>query len=237
MLAVGIQRLAWELAEHGSTLGEASAVLSTNEHQLLSDALLLEDAGFRQLHAERWDPAPPELATLAALPEGSLGHAYAGYMAHYRLAPGFFPIPVTLEPGVSPTRYAVHRLNRCHDLLHVLGAYETSDADEAAIQSFAFGHVPVVLAVFLAEAAAHAAIGLDHYKHLRDIFVERVRAEDFRRGAAAGPLLGVRLEACWEAPLEPLQRELGIAPRTAHAQWATNSCRGVTERSFFSRAA
>lgn len=230
-----VAELARELTGKRATLGDIIPLLSSAGLQAASDEALLAVPGFRQLHAERWNPALPPPESLASMPTGSLGHAYARYMAHYRLTPDFFPIQAKLGADATPTQYAVHRLNTCHDFLHVLGAYETSDEDEVAIQSFVFGVAPVALATFLAEAAVHPDIQRERYKHLRDIYAGHIQVEDFERGAAAASLLGERFEARLEEPLDSLRRRLGIAPRPLArlGRAGVNSCGGATALPFF----
>lgn len=230
-----LDAIARDLTRRRATLGEVISPLSTPEHLAASDAALLAVPGFPQLHAERWDPALPEPASLATLPVGTFGHAYAAYMAHYRLSPDFFPIQAKLGAQATPTEYAVHRLNKCHDFLHVLGAYETSDEDEVAVQSFVFGVAPVALATFLAEAAVHPDIVHARYKHLRDIYSGTIQAEDFERGTAAAALLGERFELLWEQPLEALRQRLGIRPRAPAllGRPGENTCGGFTAIPFF----
>lgn len=227
--------LARDLMQRRATLGEVISPLSTPELRAASDAALLAIPGFRQLHAERWDPPLPEPEALAKLPTDTLGYCYARYMEHFRLSPDFFPIQAKLGADATPTQYAVHRLNKCHDFLHVLGAYETSDADEVAVQSFVFGVAPVALASFLAEAAVHPDIQRERYKHLRDIYSGPIQAEDFERGASAASLLGERFETLWEVPLASLRRRLGIAARAPEhlGQVGVNSCGGYTALPFF----
>ena len=238
MLEHSPTELARELTKQRATLGDVIPRLCTPALQAASDAALLAVPGFRRLQAERWSPALPAPDALASLPEGSFGHAYARYMAHYRLSPDFFPIQARLGVDATPTQYAVHRLNTCHDFLHVLGAYETSDEDEVAIQSFAFGLAPVALATFLAEAARHPDLRQARYKHLRDIFSGGIQAEDFERGATASSLLGARFEALLEEPLELLRQRLGIAPRDPArlGRAGENSCGGFTTQPFFTPA-
>jgi ubiquinone biosynthesis protein COQ4 len=234
----GINEIARGLTQRRATLGEVVPVFSTAALQAASDAALLAVPGFRQLHAERWNPPLPALEALAAMPEGSFGHCYAGFMRHYRLTPGFFPIQARLGADATPTQYAVHRLNACHDFLHVLGAYETSDADEVCIQSFVFGVAPVALATFLAEAAEHPDIHREGYKHLRDIYSGTIQVEDFERGAAASALLGERFESLLDMPLESVRQRLGIAARAPArmGRGGVNSCGGYTAIPFFSPA-
>ncbi|MBM7115155.1 Coq4 family protein [Archangium primigenium] len=230
-----LDELARSLMRRHVRLEDIISPLTAPELQAASDAALLARPGFRRLHAERWDPAPPDVGALATLPEGSFGSCYARYMAHYRLSPDFFPIQARLGADATPTQYAVHRLNKCHDFMHVLGAYETSDADEVAVQSFVFGVAPVALASFLAEAAVHPDIQEGRYKHLRDIYAGHIQREDFERGVAAASLLGERFETLWEEPLVSLRRRLGIAARAPerHGQVGVNSCGGHTSLPFF----
>jgi ubiquinone biosynthesis protein COQ4 len=230
-----LEQLASDLTNRQVTLGEIISPLSTAKFQVASDAALLAVRGFGQLYAERWNPPLPEPKSLLAMPRGSLGHAYARYMEHYRLSPDFFPIPSRLGADATPTQYAVHRLNKCHDFLHVLGAYETSDSDEVALQSFVFGVAPGALAVFLAEAAVHPDLAREKYKHLRDIYSGQIQAEDFERGTVAASLLGERFEAMLELPLEQLRQRLGIAPRAPARMRdiGVNSCGGFTVVPFF----
>ncbi|WP_257454074.1 Coq4 family protein [Archangium lipolyticum] len=230
--------LARELTKRRATLGEVIPVLSSAGRQATSDALLLAIPGFQRLYTERWDPGLPELEALATMPVGSFGNAYARYMEHYRLSPDFFPIRARLGADATPTQYAVHRLNKCHDFIHVLGAYETSDEDEVAVQSFVFGMAPVALAVFLSEAEVHPDIRQARYKHLRDIYAGRIQTEDFERGAAAMSLLGERFETLLEMPLGLLRQRLGITPRAPGlvGRAGENSCGGFTTLPFFTPA-
>jgi ubiquinone biosynthesis protein COQ4 len=233
-----IDELARGLTKRRATLGEVIPALSTPALQAASDAALLAVPGFRQLHAERWNPPLPALEALAALPEDSFGSCYARFMAHYQLTPGFFPIQARLGADATPTQYAVHRLNTCHDFLHVLGAYETSDEDEVSIQSFVFGVAPAALATFLAEAAQHPDLYREGYKHLRDIYSGPIQVEDFERGRAATSLLGERFESFLELPVESVRRRLGIAARASArlGRGGINSCGGYTAIPFFSPA-
>lgn len=229
--------LARSLTERRTTLGQASITLATPKLLAECDAVLLSDENFRRLYSERWDPVLPKLEEAASMPEGSFGRTYFRYMEHYRLSPDFFPIESRVGPEMTPTQYAVHRLNKSHDFLHVLGAYETHDADEVAVQSFVFGHMPVAHAAFLAAAASHPSIVLPHYKHLRDIYEGTIRAEDFERGANSAPLLGLPFEELLETSLAELRRRLGIAARVELPEATGNSCGGLTERPFFTEAA
>lgn len=228
-----IDAAASTLLRRGASLGAASVALSTPTWRAAADRALLADPEFGPLYARRARAKLPDLAAAAAMPEGTLGWCYARYMAHYRLSPDFFPIALAPEQAGTPTEYAVCRLNCMHDVMHVLGAYEVHHADEIAVQSFVFGHSPVVHAAFLAAAAAHPALGLARYKHLRDIYDGPIRREDYLRGRAAAPLLGLAFEVMFAAPVDALRRRLGVADRVERPRGTGNSCGGATEQVFF----
>jgi ubiquinone biosynthesis protein Coq4 len=228
-----VRELARAMVERGSTLGEAASALATREHVLANDRALLEDPAYRRLYDARAAlPAPPVEAT-RALPIGTLGRCYADYMAHYRLSPDFFPVDAPLGPAMTPTAYAVYRLNRAHDLLHVLGEYETHDRDEAGIQSFVLGNSPVAQAAFLATALADPSVRLLRYKHLRDIADARIQPEDYARGARAAPLLSLPFERSLAASLAVLRRRWRVAPRREPPAATDNTCDGATSSTFF----
>ncbi len=223
------------LAERGATFADSCAALATPERLAACDEQLRADPAFARRYHERGDPLAG-LAHVGVLPAGSLGRWHADYMAHYRLTPDFFPLPDPQGAELTPLRYAVQLLNRCHDLLHVLGAYETHDADEAAVQSFVLGNAPVVQAAFLAALVGHPSLDQPGFKHLRDIYDLPIVPADVQRGREAAPLLAVPFEDLLARPLAELRRDLGIAPRTVFPTRTQNSCSGHTETPFFERA-
>jgi ubiquinone biosynthesis protein COQ4 len=223
------------LAERGASFADSCAALTTRARLAACDERLRADPAFARRCRERHDLLAG-LASAGVLPAGSLGRCYADYMAHYRLTPEFFPLPDPQGAELTPLHHAVQLLNRCHDLLHVLGAYETHDADEAALQSFVLGNAPVVQAAFLAALAGQPSLGLPGFKHLRDIFDHPLVPADVQRGREAAPLLAVPFEELLARPLVELRRDLGIAPRTVFATRTQNSCSGFTERPFFAPA-
>lgn len=223
------------LADRGASFADSCAALATPARLAACDEQLRADPAFARRHRERRDPLAG-LARAGVLPAGSLGRCHADYMAHYRLTPDFFPLPAPQGAELTPLRHAVQLLNRCHDLLHLLGAYETHDADEAAVQSFVLGNAPVVQAAFLAAVAGHPSLGLPGFKHLRDIYDLPLVPADVQRGREAAPLLAVPFEELLARPLVELRRDLGIAPRTVFATCTQNNCSGFTERPFFDRA-
>jgi len=222
------------LVDHAPTLGSLIERLVTPALLDASDRALLADPGFSRDYHGRPRPRPRE-DELAACPPGSLGHEYLRFLAHYRLPMRFFPN--ALEPTKRrPTEHAAMRLVELHDLIHVLGRYETSDGDEVAIQSFVAGQAPVVLALFLRDALGSPTIDEPAYVHLRQLPARPLSRDDVARGRAARSLLAAALERELPTPLEPLRTRLGLRTRVRVPDPGhTNSCGGAPVGPYFTR--
>src|SRR5262249_46979818 len=100
------------------------------------------DPAARRLYEERRaiDSHTVDLDALAALPEGTLGHAYAKFLRSRGLTPEVFdgsPAGVT-DPRLS---YLMQRMRQTHDLWHVVTGCETDPAGEIALQAFTFAQI------------------------------------------------------------------------------------------------
>jgi ubiquinone biosynthesis protein COQ4 len=205
------QALRGELAR-GLKFGSALEICATFDPEPgSSDRVGLSAAAPVPLPAE--DGRAPRFPPDEARP--TLGDTYRAFMAWYGLRDGF--LPVSSEGA---------RLHVLHDVFHVLGQYETSDADEVALHSFMFGHSALLQARFLRttwEAATTAPV----FKHLTDLRDAFVSAEDFERGARAADLLSIDVARLWDRPVEDLRRRLRIAPRVQRLRSHANTCGGV----------
>ncbi|HTM84777.1 MAG TPA: Coq4 family protein, partial [Mycobacterium sp.] len=82
---------------------------------------------------------------LAALPVGTLGHAYHCFMARHQLHPGIFDDNDVIRPIVEKhgwnedLHYILKRGAAVHDLFHVIGGYGPDVAGEAANIGFHYG--------------------------------------------------------------------------------------------------
>jgi hypothetical protein len=86
------------------------------------------------------DSRTVDLDALAALPEGTLGHAYAKFLRSRGLTPEVFDGP---PEGIADPRrsYVVQRLRQTHDLWHVVTGCETDPAGEVALQAFTYAQL------------------------------------------------------------------------------------------------
>ena len=134
---------------------------------------------------------------LRALPETTLGGAYARYLDDNGLDPDLFQAP----PGLpEPLKFIAQRIRQTHDLWHVLTGYRPDVPGELALQGFTFAQLRMPSALLIAtlgtlfKAPTHARRVLD----------------GFRRGRDAKYLPVVRFETMWERDLEDVRRELGV---------------------------
>src|SRR6185436_21153147 len=97
-----------------------------------------------RLYAERRaiDSTTVDLDVLAALPAGTLGHAYANFMKAHGLTPNIFD-GAPDEVGDERASYVIQRMRQTHDLWHVVTNCETDPAGEVALQAFTFAQVHV----------------------------------------------------------------------------------------------
>jgi ubiquinone biosynthesis protein COQ4 len=143
-----------------------------------------------------------DIAALAALPEGTLGHAYATFLRSHGLTPEIFdgaPAGVS-DPHLS---YFIQRMRQTHDLWHVVTGCETDPAGEVALQAFTFAQVrspgSAVLAIAGALRSAREKPGV-----LRDVVTF------YRAGSRAQRLPTFRWENHWATPLSEVRTKLGL---------------------------
>ena len=101
-----------------------------NKHRL---ERFYADPRGQKLYAERRaiDSHTIDLAVLAALPAGTLGHAYATFMLSHGLTPNVFD--GTPDEIADPhAAYVVQRMRQTHDLWHVVTNAETGRKFPAA---------------------------------------------------------------------------------------------------------
>jgi len=163
-----------------------------------------EDPVGAKLFAEQraLDSTTIDLDALAALPEGTLGHAYARFMKAHGLTPNVFdgtPEDVRDERAA----YIIQRMRQTHDLWHVVTNCETDPAGEIALQAFTFAQVGAPSSGILAVLGT-----LRTLRFTRDVGPDAL--ELYRLGAAAKPLVIFPWEDHWATPLTEVRRLLGL---------------------------
>lgn len=154
-------------------------------------------------------------ARLAALPEGSLGRAYAAFMSEERLEAGGLAAAAAAarDPAeeLDPERrWFFDRLRDMHDLWHVVTGYGRDVAGEAANLAFTYAQTRNrgVGAIVLAAAAIGPKGGLRWQRYLR---------QAWRRGRRAAALPMAPWEELLPLPLDRARERLRIEPaESAH---------------------
>jgi ubiquinone biosynthesis protein COQ4 len=162
------------------------------------------DPAARKLYDEHRaiDSKTIDIDALAALPEGTLGRAYATFLRSHGLTPEVFDGP---PAGVSDPRlsYLIQRMRQTHDLWHVVTGCETDPLGEIALQAFTFAQVRSPANALLAVAGTVRAVR-EKPGIVRDVVTL------YRAGARARPLPSFAWEDHWATPLSEVRTMLGL---------------------------
>jgi len=176
-----------------------------------------EDPAGRRLFREQRaiDSHTVDLDALAALPAGSLGHAYAHFLRSRGFSPDVFDGPPAdvRDPRAA---YVMQRMRQTHDLWHVVTGHDTDPAGEIALQAFMFGQVRAPSTLILSMVGT-----LKGLREKPGLPLDVVAA--FRAGRAAKPLVAFPWEDHWATPVSELRTMLGLAREpapTAHQRAA-----------------
>jgi len=148
------------------------------------------------------DSRTVDIDALAALPEDTLGHAYAMFLRSRGLTPEVFDGP---PDGVTDPRlaYIIQRMRQTHDLWHVVTGCNTDPAGEIALQAFTFAQVrapgSAILTVVGTLRGMREKPGL-----VKDVVTL------FRTGARANNLPTFAWEDHWATPLAEVRAMLGL---------------------------
>jgi ubiquinone biosynthesis protein COQ4 len=162
------------------------------------------------------DSRTVDLDALAALPEGTLGHAYARFLRSHGLTPDVFD---GAPPGITDPRrsYVVQRMRQTHDLWHVVTGCETDPAGEIALQAFTFSQTRSPGSAFLAVFGALRGV-----RERRDVGIVRDVVTLYRTGRRAGRLPSFAWEDHWATPLAEVRAMLGLPAQPAARAAAMN---------------
>jgi ubiquinone biosynthesis protein COQ4 len=143
-----------------------------------------------------------DLAALAALPAGTLGHAYATFLSSHGLTPEVFDGPPDgiTDPKVA---YVIQRMRQTHDLWHVVTGCETDPAGEIALQAFTYAQVRAPGNAILASIGTLKAV-----RHRPGIVRDVIAL--YRAGARANRLPTFPWEDHWATPLTEVRAMLGL---------------------------
>jgi ubiquinone biosynthesis protein COQ4 len=152
-------------------------------------------------------------AWLDTFPEGSVGAAYRHFIRSQQISADGLA-EVSRETGSEidtphPVAWMARRTRDVHDVWHVLSGYGRDGLGEACLVAFSYPQT---------RSLGWALIALGAVSRTRKSKYPYARAilQGYRRGKAAGWLLGEDYEALFAEPLEAARRRLGITPPTIY---------------------
>lgn len=146
-----------------------------------------------------------DLAALARLPAGTLGHDLARYYERNEIQP--FVSPYEVRNDID---YLAKRYRETHDMAHLLTDYGTDVLGEMELQAFMVGNLGIRTGVLI---LVYSVVQRLHGLSARAYF-QRVRAA-YRRGVQSQKLIRVRYERHWATPVEELRTLIGIPPKAS----------------------
>lgn len=144
-----------------------------------------------------------DLRRLRALPEGTLGRAFAAHLDDNGLDPSALP---EYEANDVLSYVAAH-LTETHDVWHALTGFGSDVPGELGLQAFYLAQFPSRLAGALLGIGflRYAAVGgMDHARLMNEV------SRGWAMGKNARSLFGVDWDAQWEKPVAEVRRALGI---------------------------
>ena len=143
------------------------------------------------------------MATLHALPEGTLGHELARYYVDNGIKPFESPYPIS-----NDVDYLAKRYRETHDIVHVLTGYGTDPVSELELQAFALGNLGLRQCIMIILfAAVTRADGLPPVRK----YTDKLWAA-YRRGRKCKDILGPHYERYWESTVEDVRQQLHLPP-------------------------
>jgi ubiquinone biosynthesis protein COQ4 len=197
-----------------ANLRRATELYRRNKQAHLADIAVLKSEAFGvrehprlrgRLDAVRGYMPPIELDRLAALPEGTFGHAYAGFMRENGLAPFRLSDEIDRETR-NRNAYAV-RWAITHDMFHTLLGFDTSLAGEIGVLAFTLAQRQSRL---LWASMVMACLVYPFWSGFRIAPLWRAVRRGYRLGKRAELLIALRLEDWFHRDLDELRRELGL---------------------------
>jgi ubiquinone biosynthesis protein COQ4 len=144
-------------------------------------------------------------ASLKALPAGTLGRAYYEFMASEQLTAEGLVEASTIPTSTDDAIWFRERNREMHDLLHIVTGYGRDPPGEACLVAFSYAQTGqkgfAVIAAFAGRKIARV---------LRGQPVWRAIFEGYRRGRAAGWLVGADWEALLDRPVDLIRTQFTV---------------------------
>lgn len=150
-----------------------------------------------------------DMKKLGAMPEGTLGRAFADHMRAAKLDPDALP---TL-PSRDEREFVPAHFYETHDIWHVVTGFDVDVAGELGLQAYYLAQYPAPLPILLLATGF-----LNSLLFQREDTDHRMReiVRGYRLGKISKSLFGMRWNEMWSMPLVEIRRKLGLPddPRT-----------------------
>jgi ubiquinone biosynthesis protein COQ4 len=195
------------LVRDPSRLGEvfeiAETLVDTNAMAPIVDAFRATPEGARALR-ERPRIGRVDMKALRALPEGTLGRAFAAHLDRNGLDPNALPM---LEHTPDDGMYAHAHLYETHDVWHAVTGFGADVAGELGLQAFYLAQMPAKLGTVLLSLGL-----LNTFLYAFDERDARMReiTRGWLLGRRAKTFLGMDWKALWTTPLSEVRARLNV---------------------------
>ena len=151
-----------------------------------------------------------DVAALSALPEGTLGRAFADFLRAAKLDPNDLPE----LPADDDGSYTIAHLYETHDLWHVVTGFSSEVSGELGLLAFYMAQFPGRLSPMLLSAGLMntASRAMDDRADRMDAI-----ARGWTLGKQADRLFGLRWAELWERSLVEVQASLGLVDGVSRA--------------------
>ncbi len=199
----------WRLSQDPNRLGEVFSIADSGSSLKIMEevaAYVSRDPQGKRAFETNVRVGRVDLPALRALPEGTLGRAFADHLIENNLDPASIPVP---SYPAGDVRYVKTHLRETHDIWHIATGFNTDVAGEIGLQAFYLAQLPSRLsAVLISMAFLHLAtknIGA------RDAIMTEVM-RGWALGKRAKPFFGFAWAEHWETPLAEVRKMLGVEP-------------------------
>lgn len=156
--------------------------------------------------ARRARPPRVDLAALRALPEDTLGRAFAAFLD----ARGFDPTGLyhtDVDPNADDfTLFRLH-MERTHDIWHTVTGFDTDIAGELGLQAFGLAQAGTTLSYVILAAGMLGTLFFDPHDGARRMDAV---VRGWQLGRRARPLFGADWETMFTWPLGQVRAHLGL---------------------------
>lgn len=165
------------------------------------------DPGVAALMQARYVAPPVDIAALARLPDGSLGHAFARHILDHGFDADYFR---RLEVRTD-LDWMLMRMRQTHDIWHVVTGIDTSRLGELAVKAFELAQTWRPLAAVIT-CGGMLRFLLKEPDQLGAVMANI--SHGYQLGQRAAPFLAQRWEEGWERPLREWREAMGLAVET-----------------------